>query len=312
MSDRDRTNVKTPQSAKKKQQQLKRQNLAQNLARARRAQAVTQVGTPVAQADFDELGMPRGLDFDESSVTRSPTDTATPNYYEDVPSEVDLGVPPYPLTPGTTDVLNHGTDFLRRIDAEIGSFGLPHEGLSPPPPSPWTQLDHTTRADSVADISHGAAYDAVGRSDLGTSASIGLDRDPVLHMDDFAEALGDIQEILRSQVKTETTAENRRKATEILRASPGVMALIRAQDYKFEDFMTNGEIDMGKLTTARADLQERIQSSEESYKLAAKAHGYAANGAAYPIAGINNIVAGNRRVRNSKYTMYQGPQYANG
>ena len=99
---------------------------------------------------------------------------------------------------------------------------------------------------------HGAAYDAVGSSDVGVSASIGLDPDLVLHMDDFTESLRNIQEILLSQVKTEPTAENRRKATEMLRSSPGVIALIRAGDYKFEDFTTDGAIDIAKLTAARA------------------------------------------------------------
>ena len=174
------------------------------------------------------------------------------------------------------------------------------------------ELDTSSRADSVAEISHGAAYDAVGSSSVGVSASIGLDPDLVLHMDDFSEALRNIQDILLSQNKSEPTAENRRKATEMLRSSPGVIALIRAGDYKFEDFMTDGEIDMAKLTAARADLQERIESSEESYAMAAKADGYTPSGAAFPIAGVNNIVPGNRRISNSKYTIYQGPQYSNG
>ena len=147
---------------------------------------------------------------------------------------------------------------------------------------------------------------------MGAFASIGLDPDLILHMDDFSETLRSIQEILLSQVKTEPTAESRRKATEMLRSSPGVIALIRAGDYKFEDFTTDGAIDIAKLTAARADLQKRIESSEESYALAAKARGYTPSGAAYPITGVNNIVAGNRRVPNSNFVMYHGPQYSNG
>ena len=174
------------------------------------------------------------------------------------------------------------------------------------------ELDTTSRDDSAAEVLHGAAYDAVGSSDVGASASIGLDPDLVLHMDDFSETLRSIQEILLSQVKTEPTAESRRKATEMLRSSPGVIALIRAGDYKFEDFTTDGAIDIAKLTAARADLQKRIESSEESYALAAKARGYTPSGAAYPITGVNNIVAGNRRVADSNFVMYHGPQYSNG
>ena len=36
------------------------------------------------------------------------------------------------------------------------------------------ELDTTSQADSAAELSHGAAYDAVGSSDVGVSASIGL------------------------------------------------------------------------------------------------------------------------------------------
>ena len=52
--------------------------------------------------------------------------------------------------------------------------------------------------------------------------------------------------------------------------------------------------------------------SEESYALAAKAKGYTPSGAAFPIEGVNNIVAGVRKIPGSKYVIYQGPQYVNG
>lgn len=328
----DRTRVSTPKSVKKQQQRARRDKQADaaimagleqeremirlqkdatksaNLARARRAQEVTQVGPPVAQPNFDDTGMQSGLPFDESSIRQSPSDPSTPNNYE--------APPPFPLTPSVFRPFDHSTDFLQRLADEV-QFSPEAQGFAldrddPVPPLEWRELDQSTRADSAAEVLHGAAYDAVGSSDVGVSASIGLDPDLVLHMDDFTESLRNIQEILLSQNKTEPTAESRRKATEMLRSSPGVIALIRAGDYKFEDFTTDGAIDIAKLTAARADLQKRIESSDESYALAAKARGYTPSGAAYPITGVNNIVAGNRRVPNSNFVMYHGPQYSNG
>ena len=111
----DRTRVSTPKSVKKQQQRARRDKRADaaimagleqeremirlqkdatksaNLARARRAQEVTQVGPPVAQPNFDDTGMQTGLPFDESSIRQSPSDPSTPNNYE--------APPPFPLTP---------------------------------------------------------------------------------------------------------------------------------------------------------------------------------------------------------------------
>ena len=93
--------------------------------------------------------------------------------------------------------------------------------------------------------------DTIGSVSAGDSASIGLDADLMLHMDDFGEALRNIQDILQKTLKTEPSAENRRRATEMLRASPGVMALIRAGGYKFENFLTDGAVDMAKLAATK-------------------------------------------------------------
>ena len=98
----------------------------------------------------------------------------------------------------------------------------------------------------------------------------------------------------------------------MLRRSPGLIKLIQAGEYKFSDFVTNGALDMAKLTAVRNDIRDRIESTEESYTLATKAKGYTPSGAAYPITGVNNIVAGVRKIPGSKYVMYQGPQYVNG
>ena len=68
---------------------------------------------------------------------------------------------------------------------------------------------------------------------------------------------------------------------------------------------------MRKITAVRRDIAERVESSEESYALAARSKGYAPSGAAYPVTGVNNIVAGNRRIPGTKYVIYQGPQYVN-
>ena len=88
--------------------------------------------------------------------------------------------------------------------------------------------------------------------------------------------------------------------------------LIKTGIFKFDDFLTNGTLDMRKITAVRRDIAERVESSEESYALAARSKGYAPSGVAYPVTGVNNIVAGNRKIPGSKYVLYQGPQYVNG
>ena len=52
--------------------------------------------------------------------------------------------------------------------------------------------------------------------------------------------------------------------------------------------------------------------AELRYALATRAKGYTPSGAAFPIKGVNNIVAGNRKIPGTKYVIYQGPQYVNG
>ena len=69
---------------------------------------------------------------------------------------------------------------------------------------------------------------------------------------------------------------------------------------------------MTKLAKVRRSIVSRIESTEESYALAARAKGYTPSGAAFPVTGVNNIVAGVRKIPGSKYVMYQGPQYVNG
>ena len=306
----DRTRVSTPRSAKKRQQQAKRDKLAE-------ASIMKDL-----QEERDQIRLRKATRERQRLEQSSPEDTLpqvagvplSPDAAEFYPSiqEVAFNIrgqlqdPRVANFEGTEDPTQSRSIFDDRLAQAAEQPSFDESTIN------TIELDTTSRADSAAEVSHGAAYDAVGSSDVGVSASIGLDPDLVLHMDDFTEALRNIQDILLSQVKTEPIAENRRKATEMLRTSPGMIALIRAGDYRFEDFMTDGEIDIAKLTAARADLQKRIQSSEESYAMAAKAHGYAANGAAYPIAGVNNIVPGNRRISNSQYTIYQGPQYSNG
>ena len=81
---------------------------------------------------------------------------------------------------------------------------------------------------------------------------------------------------------------------------------------KFDDFLTDGSLDVRKLAKVRRVLAKRVDSTAESYKLAASARGYAPSGAAFPIEGLNNIVAGVRTIPGSKYVLYQGPQYVNG
>jgi tellurite resistance protein len=102
------------------------------------------------------------------------------------------------------------------------------------------------------------------------------------------------------------------EAARLLRDSPGILKLLSSRVFKFSDFLTDGEFDPRKLAKVRRVLSKRVDSTAESYKLAASAKGYTPSGAAFPIEGLNNIVAGVRKVPGSKYVLYQGPQYVNG
>ena len=113
-------------------------------------------------------------------------------------------------------------------------------------------------------------------------------------------------------VSRQLDVEARAEAAEVLRRAPGIMKLIEARIFKFDDFLTNGNLDPQKLAKVRRVLAKRVDSSAESYKLAASARGYTPSGAAFPVEGLNNIVAGVRKVPGSKYVIYQGPQYVNG
>ena len=88
--------------------------------------------------------------------------------------------------------------------------------------------------------------------------------------------------------------------------------LLLLRVFQFDDFLTNGSLDTQKLAKVRRSLTERIETTAESYALAARAKGYTPSGAAFPIKGLNNIVAGNRKIPGTKYVLYQGPQYVNG
>ena len=104
----------------------------------------------------------------------------------------------------------------------------------------------------------------------------------------------------------------RAEAADALRRTPGIMKLIEARAFSFDDFLTDGSLDVTKLAKVRRSIVSRIESTEESYALAARAKGYTPSGAAFPVTGVNNIVAGVRKIPGSKYVMYQGPQYVNG
>ena len=113
-------------------------------------------------------------------------------------------------------------------------------------------------------------------------------------------------------VSRQLDVEARAEAAEVLRRAPGIMKLIEARIFTFGDFLTDGSLDPRKLAKVRRVLAKRVDSSAESYKLAASARGYTPSGAAFPVEGLNNIVAGVRKVPGSKYVIYQGPQYVNG
>ena len=102
------------------------------------------------------------------------------------------------------------------------------------------------------------------------------------------------------------------EAARLLRDSPGILKLLSSRVFKFSDFLSDGEFDPRKLAKVRRVLAKRVDSTAASYKLAASAKGYTPSGAAFPIEGLNNIVAGVRKVPGSKYVMYQGPQYVDG
>ena len=104
----------------------------------------------------------------------------------------------------------------------------------------------------------------------------------------------------------------RAEAADALRRTPGIMKLIEARAFSFDDFLTDGSLDAQKLAKVRRSIASRIESTEESYALAARAKGYTPSGAAFPVTGVNNIVAGVRKIPGSKYVLYQGPQYVNG
>jgi hypothetical protein len=80
--------------------------------------------------------------------------------------------------------------------------------------------------------------------------------------------------------------EARAEAANALRNTPGIMKLIEARIFKFDDFLTNGSLDMRKLAKVRRVLAKRVDSTAESYALAARAKGYAPSGAAFPVTGL--------------------------
>ena len=78
----------------------------------------------------------------------------------------------------------------------------------------------------------------------------------------------------------------RAEAADALRRTPGIMKLIEARIFKFDDFLTDGSLDATKLADVRRVLARRVDDTAESYALAASARGYAPSGAAYPIEGL--------------------------
>eukprot|EP01043_Picozoa_sp_COSAG02_P060407 COSAG02_NODE_7887_length_2808_cov_2.029575_4_plen_441_part_01 len=87
-------------------------------------------------------------------------------------------------------------------------------------------------------------------------------------------------------VSRQLDVEARAEAAEALRRAPGIMKLIETRIFKFNDFLTNGSLDPRKLNKVRRVLAKRVDSTAESYKLAASARGYDPSGAAFPIEGI--------------------------
>jgi hypothetical protein len=269
---------------------------------------------------FDTQTQQRNLQGQLGAIDATPQAS-----YNDVPFDESGNA----ITPGTRATLDSIDSLIDDLD------GGTQRNLA-------AELDTTSRADSAAEINHGAVYDAVGDPGAGAAAAVGLDGDEEAHMDDYAGAYEEIGGIIgallagdddedfdldESDDEAPTTtstgvqatpasgdidAIRRRKAVQMLRKSPGLVKLIQAGEYKFSDFITDGALDMDKLTAVRDDIRDRIESTEESYTLAAKAKGYTPSGAAFPIEGVNNIVAGVRKIPGSKYVIYQGPQYVNG
>ena len=142
--------------------------------------------------------------------------------------------------------------------------------------------------------------------------------DPIPEEDDAPAAAGvgtdarGVDASTQADVAAELNVKARRDAADALRRSPGIMKLIKSGIFKFDDFLTNGALDLRKIAAVRRYIADRVESTEESYARAAQAKGYTPSGVAYPITGVNNIVAGVRRIPGTKYVMYQGPQYVNG
>ena len=236
--------------------------------------------------------------------------TPQPSYSDDstIPGTPATSLP---YTPETNALLAGNNSTVRRINAELDDRDTPMTAAEP----------------------HAAALDAVGDVATGDAAAVGLDADSEAHMDDYTAGFDELGALMQALLggdndddapatasagtqatpaDGDTDAVRRREAMDMLRASPGLIKLIQTGDYKFDDFITSGAVDMRKLQAVREDIRDRIESTEDSYALAAKAKGYTPSGAAYPVTGVNNIVAGSRRVGTSRYTMYQGPQYVNG
>ena len=142
--------------------------------------------------------------------------------------------------------------------------------------------------------------------------------DPIPEEDDAPAAAGvgtdarGVDASTQADVAAELNVKARRDAADALRRSPGIMKLIKSGIFKFDDFLTNGALDLRKIAAVRRDIADRVESTEESYARAAQAKGYTPSGVAYPITGVNNIVGGVRKIPGTKYVMYQGPQYVNG
>ena len=161
-------------------------------------------------------------------------------------------------------------------------------------------LDFSTDEDD-APAAASAGTDARG-VDAGTDAR---------GVDSSTQATGN-DASTQADITAELNVKARRDAADAMRRSPGIMKLIKSGIFKFDDFLTNGALDLRKIAAVRRDIADRVESTEESYARAARAKGYTPSGAAFPIEGINNIVAGVRRIPGTKYVMYQGPQYVNG
>eukprot|EP01043_Picozoa_sp_COSAG02_P065714 COSAG02_NODE_10000_length_2054_cov_2.076726_3_plen_441_part_01 len=72
------------------------------------------------------------------------------------------------------------------------------------------------------------------------------------------------------------------EAARLLRDSPGILKLLSSRVFKFSDFLTDGEFDPQKLAKVRRVLAKRVDSTAESYKLAASAKGIQSLEVDYP------------------------------